>query len=283
MLNSRVTPISESLEPRPYLAGWSDMHDTFVRETTRLVEAPGNGHLDILFLGDSITEAYRGTDKGGKCFGGRCDFVPEVFKENFGHLKTAIFGIGGDETKHLLWRLKDGEMHKTLPRVTVILIGTNNLGAAFHESAAAIPKAEELTVRGVQEVVKHVFAEAPGTQIILLALLPRGERSWEQPHSGSSVRFISHVQPSPFTKTIENINGKLEEWVKTAAFPSAIQFLDCSTLFLTEDQKAIKEELMEDALHPTPQGYKEMLGKCLLPKLTTIRTPNTAHRKILRS
>src|SRR5438876_5979940 len=48
------------------------------------------GDVDVLFLGDSITNGWEG-QKG--------------WKSHFAPLKAANFGIGGDQTGHALWRL----------------------------------------------------------------------------------------------------------------------------------------------------------------------------------
>lgn len=50
--------------------------------------------------------------------------MPEVWEKHFGHLRAKAFGIGGDRTEHLLWRLRHGEMGHMDPAVVVLLIGT---------------------------------------------------------------------------------------------------------------------------------------------------------------
>ena len=52
------------------------------------------GGVDVLFLGDSITAGWRGSK--------------EIWDKSFGGYKTANFGIGGDRTEHVLWRLENG-------------------------------------------------------------------------------------------------------------------------------------------------------------------------------
>lgn len=89
--------------------------------------------VSTLFLGDSITEAWRGTSYGQPCSNGRCNGVPEAFRDQSLFPDSAsnlVLAISGDQTQHLLWRLQNGELPITLsPRKGVILIGTNNLGA----------------------------------------------------------------------------------------------------------------------------------------------------------
>ena len=72
--------------------------------------------MDVLFLGDSITAGLGGAGK-------------EAWDKNFGPLKAANFGIGGDQTGHVLWRITEGkELEGIKPKVAVIMIGTNNIG-----------------------------------------------------------------------------------------------------------------------------------------------------------
>ena len=80
-------------------------------------------HCTAHTQGDSITEAWRGKDRGEDCFGTRCDGVPALWERNFGHLRARAFGIGGDRTEHLLWRMQNGETDNVAPKVVVLHIG----------------------------------------------------------------------------------------------------------------------------------------------------------------
>ena len=54
-------------------------------------------------LGDSITDGWRKEKTGAK----------KIFDDNFGAFKPANFGIGGDCTQHVLWRIQNGEVTTT--------------------------------------------------------------------------------------------------------------------------------------------------------------------------
>src|SRR5262249_5579858 len=64
-----------------------DRHKAFV-------ERAKQGDIDLLFLGDSLTEGW---EHNGKA----------VWKERFDTQKTAAFGISGDRVENLLWRVGD--------------------------------------------------------------------------------------------------------------------------------------------------------------------------------
>src|SRR3954470_2484356 len=66
-------------------------NDWFLRHTGFVAEAKQGG-IDLLFVGDSITDNWR---KPGKA----------VWTARYEPLKAANFGIGGDRTEHVLWRL----------------------------------------------------------------------------------------------------------------------------------------------------------------------------------
>ena len=75
-----------------------------------LLEQAKQGNIDVLFLGDSITELF-----------------PIVGQESWLKLlpyKPASFGVGSDCTEHLIWRIEHGELDGITPKVVVILIGT---------------------------------------------------------------------------------------------------------------------------------------------------------------
>ncbi|MDR2512617.1 MAG: hypothetical protein LBD01_02320, partial [Puniceicoccales bacterium] len=55
------------------------------------------GGFDVMFIGDSITEGW---EKKGRA----------AWTEKLAPLNAANFGISGDRTGHVLWRLKNGEL-----------------------------------------------------------------------------------------------------------------------------------------------------------------------------
>src|SRR5215204_3349408 len=87
---------------------------SFMKNHEKFVEQAKKGGVDLLFLGDSITAGWA---KNGN----------EVWEERYAKLNAANFGIGGDRTQHVLWRIQNGELDGAMkPKVIVLLIGTNN-------------------------------------------------------------------------------------------------------------------------------------------------------------
>jgi lysophospholipase L1-like esterase len=87
--------------------------------------------VDLLFLGDSITDGWA---KGGKA----------IWDTRYAPLKAANFGIGGDKTEHVLWRLKNGNLTGIQPKVVVLMIGTNN---NLRDTAPGLPRASPQSFR----------------------------------------------------------------------------------------------------------------------------------------
>ncbi len=108
------------------------------------------GAIDLMFMGDSITDGWR---TGGKA----------VFEKYYGNLKTANFGIGGDTVQGVLYRLRDGEGVGYHPKAIMLMIGTNNSPSS---SSAEIAE-------GVGAIVLDLRTRFPEAKILLLAIFPR--------------------------------------------------------------------------------------------------------------
>jgi endoglucanase len=168
------------------------------------------GGVDLLFLGDSITEGW----------------PDALWEARFAHWSPANFGIGGDRTENLLWRLRNGAAGDLEPEVVVLMIGVNNFG--FREDS---PQDVYAGVAAVVEEARSAFGDA---RIVLLGVLPYGEGGPE----------------SPERQRVAETNRLL---AKLADDPR-VEFHDIGAAFL--DDGAIRPEIMADYLHPTERGYE---------------------------
>jgi lysophospholipase L1-like esterase len=179
------------------------------------LEVAKQGDAEVLFMGDSITDFWRNTD--GQ-FAGK-----SVLDKHFGQWKVANFGIAGDTTQGVLYRLQNGEGQGFSPRAVMLMIGTNNTRA---NSAAEIAE-------GVGAIVLELQRDFPQAKILLLAVFPRGR-------PGDPVRM-----------TIADINrtiAKLHDGKR-------VHYLDIGKGFLDADGN-IPSDVMPDALHPSSKGYE---------------------------
>jgi lysophospholipase L1-like esterase len=192
----------EATKPAPRDDKWVKRHEGFV-------DIAKKGGVDVLLLGDSITDGWR---KNGKA----------AYDQNFEPLKSANFGIGGDRTQHVLWRLQNGELDGIDPKVCMLMIGTNN----------GKDPADDV-VAGITAIIKEFQKKSPSTKILLLAIFPRGEK------------------PNPAREKNDKVNAviaKLDDGGKT------LKYLDIGAKFLNDD-KSISKEMMYDFLHLTEKGY----------------------------
>src|SRR5260370_4636658 len=95
----------------------------FMASHEKFVTIAKEGKAQVVFLGDSITAGWGGAGK-------------EVWAKSFGQYTPANFGIGGDRTQHVLWRIENGELDGLKPKAAVIMIGTNNTRGDSAESIA---------------------------------------------------------------------------------------------------------------------------------------------------
>jgi lysophospholipase L1-like esterase len=191
-------------KPAPKDGNWLKRHESFVAEARK-------GECGVLFLGDSITDGWRGKPKA-------------IFEAAFGAHKPLNFGISGDRTQHVLWRIQNGELDGIKPKAAVIMIGTNNIGQKDPEPAAS-------AIAGNQAIVAHLRKTVPGIRILLLGVFPRSEKP-DHPHRA----------------TIKEINDAI-------AKIEGVRFLDLGPKFLAADG-TLPKELMPDFLHLSEKGYQ---------------------------
>ena len=125
----------------------------------RFMNIATNEDFDVLFLGDSITDLWNVEDDGNGNPGGK-----RVFNQHFADMKVANFGISGDTTQGVLWRLQNGESKGRKPKAVMLMLGTNNTGGNSGPEIA----------EGVGAVVLELRRDFPDAKIMLLAIFPRG-------------------------------------------------------------------------------------------------------------
>jgi len=201
---------NNATNPVPRDPAWVRRHEGFVK----IAQAGG---VDLLFLGDSITDFWR--NRGSN-----------VWNTYYSPRHAANFGISADRTQHVLWRIDNGELDGIKPKVLVLMIGTNNTG----KEKNGLPRnSNQETIQGVQAVVTRIRAKLPETKILLLAIFPRG--NFDDPQRAQ-------------VALINTVIAKLDDgqWVK---------FLDIGPQFLEADG-TLPKSIMPDLLHPNARGYQ---------------------------
>jgi len=134
----------DAVKPVPRDGNWMKRHDSFNERVKK-------GNVDLIFIGDSITQGWEGAGK-------------EAWAKHYGSRNAVNLGIGGDRTQHVLWRLDNGNIEGIKPKLAVIMIGTNNSGSNTSEQIAD----------GITAIVKKLREKLPETKILLLGIFPRG-------------------------------------------------------------------------------------------------------------
>jgi len=182
-----------------------------LRRHAEFNEIARRGDVDLVFLGDSITQQWEDSGR-------------EVWDQYYSTRKAANFGISGDQTQHVLWRIEHGNFDGIHPKAIVVLIGDNN--ALAGESAQEIAD-------GVMAVVKKLRDKVPESKILLLAIFPSGEQPTYPPRKRA-------VAANAIFRNITD--GKM------------ILYLDIGDVFTNLDG-SISKAIMPDFDHLSPTGY----------------------------
>lgn len=200
------------------------LHESFLQRAKA-------GPIDLLFLGDSITERWSN--------------APQVWEKYYGQCQAANFGISGDHTEHVIWRIEHGELDGIHPRVVVFMLGTNNTAANTAEEIAAADR----------KIVELIRKKIPETKVLLLAIFPRG------PRKNPNGSFDDGVKRMVIIRAVNAELAQLDDGVH-------VRFLDVSSAFVGLDGK-IPHTLMPDQLHPNAAGY-EAWARAMQPLLDSM-------------
>lgn len=166
--------------------------------------------IALVFDGDSITYGWQ---KEGAA----------IWAERYAPLGAVDFGIPGDRTQHVLWRLKNGQMDGLNPKLILLMIGTNNSNNYPPEKIA----------EGVAAIVKEYRRLCPDSVIAVQGIFPRG------------------INPTdPRRAKLAATNALIAQ----LADGNKVIYLDFGDKFLEPDGK-LSKEIMRDYLHPSAKGY----------------------------
>lgn len=221
-----VAPVF-ALEPAKHIAttpvprdgGWVKRHESFNATSKK-------GEAELVFLGDSITQGWEGAGKA-------------AWEKHFASLKAANFGIGGDRTEHVLWRLDNGNYDGLKPKLTVLMIGTNNTGhqgrPQKENNNAIYNCSAEQTADGVKAILGRLKDKQPQMKVLLLAIFPRGSTPADQ---------------------YRRQNDATNALISKLADGKQVFFMDIGKEFLQADG-TLPKEIMPDLLHLNAAGYEK--------------------------
>ena len=206
-------------------AGWKEGTDWWVQheEINQLLKAEKK--LDIIFLGNSITQGIGGnrpsvTYKAGKPY----------FEKAFNEFHWVVAGISGDRTQHILWRLQNGNYASSHPKLLVLTIGVNN----FNEDSG------EETADGIKLILDWLKVNMPETKVLLIGPLPTGLH----PNSSNRIKY----------DVVHTI-------IKNYASPQ-VSYLPLTQYFIKQDGELDTKYCSGDGIHLIEPGY-ELWAKLL--------------------
>jgi len=164
----------------------------------------------VIFDGDSITDYFR-------------DRAKDIWQTYETRYHAIDFGISGDKTENVLYRLDHGQAKGMHPKLIFLMIGHNNV---MHNTPEQI-------FDGVSAIIKRYQEVCPGAVIVLQATFPSKEPG------------------SKYRTSIAALNKLLAK----LAQKDRVIYTDFCDKFLSPDG-TISKEVMPDGTHPTAQGYK---------------------------
>jgi lysophospholipase L1-like esterase/photosystem II stability/assembly factor-like uncharacterized protein len=215
------------VKDKPSVPGWGyypDYPQAWMSMYRAQAERTKLGGIDVVFLGDSITQGWGGEGKA-------------TWEQTFAPLKAVNYGIGGDSTRQVLWRIDHGILDGISPKLVVLLIGTNNLYGDFNAGT------DDEIADGVKAVVARVREKQPKAKVLLLGLLPRQNEF-----------FCGRI------KTINARIAKLDDG-------KTVRYLDMGPSFQESFGKVKPDLYVKDQLHLAAPGYA-VWAKTMQPLLS---------------
>lgn len=198
------------------------------------VDIAKKGNIDLLFVGDSITDWFYWPLRGGEATGGK------VWEANFAPLKPANFAIAGDTTQGVLWRMQNGELEGFKAKLIVLMLGTNN--------TAANPVGQ--IIDGDRLIVEEFKKQQPQAKVLVLGVFPRNNARAPE-------------QTPVLNATIKAINIGLAQ----LADNKQVFYMDIGDKFLVNGM--VPTDIMADGLHPTAKGY-QIWADAILPTVKNL-------------
>jgi lysophospholipase L1-like esterase len=190
------------------------------RDDNRTLAAPAASEARVVFMGDSITDAWPqprfGTFFTGKPYVGR--------------------GISGQTTPQMLIRFRP-DVVALKPKVVVILAGTNDIAGNTG------PMTDEEIQGNLASMAE--IGKANGIRVVFSSILPVS--AYHTTPIG-----VPQTQARPMTR-IKAIN----DWMKTYAAAEKYVYLDYFSA-MVDATGLLREELSADDLHPNAAGYAIM-------------------------
>lgn len=176
--------------------------------------------LDVVLLGDSITEHWIGEAAGRKndAFAEHFNaFQTVLTRKGGGSIDAMALGIAADRIPNLLFRIQAGQYAQLLkPRMWWVLIGSNDMAMGWCN--------EDAVLAGNIAIVEEIRASQPDAVIVINSILPRLPKEL-QPH-------------------IDGLNARLRDY---ACETQDVYFFNATSIFRDEEGNV---RHLPDGVHP---------------------------------
>jgi lysophospholipase L1-like esterase len=189
---------------------WNEM---FSEQNNKIAK----GECNLFLTGDSITMRFETT-------------APKAWERYIVPNHPINFGIDGDETEDLQYRLKNAPLEKITPNVCTILIGVNDILNG---------ETPEIVAEQIHEITKYLATQYPTSKVLLFQIFP------------------AEYHPSQIRKRIDRTN----EIISGLNYPKNVKIITIHHEFLNPDG-TLNDAILPDQLHISKKGY-DIWGKII--------------------
>ena len=203
-LTGYCTSLASSPMGRDNKHGWYEKHE-------KLVAIAAGSLSSVLLIGDSLVNGLARYHR--------------VWSKYFKPLRALNFGVGGDRTQHVLWRIENGEIPLNL-QVAFVHCGTNNLDRDNPDEIRD----------GIASIVYTIQERKPNANFIVSGLLPKD-------------------QETSFRRDkIKLVNQKLRKWCQSGKVRN-VHYLKPDKDWTEPDGRLVERYYFTDFLHLVEEGY----------------------------
>ena len=203
-LTGYCTSLASSPMGRDNKHGWYEKHE-------KLVAIAAGSLSSVLLIGDPLVNGLARYHR--------------VWSKYFKPLRALNFGVGGDRTQNVLWRIENGEIPLNL-QVAFVHCGTNNLDRDNPDEIRD----------GIASIVYTIQERKPNANFIVSGLLPRD-------------------QETSFRRDkIKLVNQKLRKWCQSGKVRN-VHYLKPDKDWTEPDGRLVERYYFTDFLHLVEEGY----------------------------
>jgi lysophospholipase L1-like esterase len=226
-LNTAILPAS-GCECRGEAAGWGKGKDWW-SQFEDINQIGKTRKVDLVLLGNSITQGWGGEGRNVSAAD------PALWDSLFKPLNAANFGISGDRTQHILWRIRNGNFDQAKPRVVALEIGVNNF--PYHTASEIAD--------GIKAITRSILKILPESSVLLMGPLPTGKE-----------------KSDPERRKYEEVHHLIKELHNG----KTIIYLPLDKFFVNSDGSLIRPLYAPDGIHLTADGYRKW-AEAMMPEI----------------